>query len=57
MVQDALAGCQIADFLDCDSEAKYRTADGNCNNLENPDWGQAGSAQIRLVSSAYGIVK
>jgi len=33
---------------------KYRTADGSCNNAQNPDWGQANSAFIRLLPPEYG---
>ena len=32
----------------------YRTADGSCNNVASPGWGQAGQAQVRIVASAYG---
>ena len=31
----------------------YRTIDGKCNNLHNPDWGKAGTPFIRLVQADY----
>ena len=33
---------------------EYRSADGSCNNKDNPAWGQAGQAQSRIVDPAYG---
>ena len=33
---DGLKACQN---IKCDSEAKYRTIEGCCNNLKNPDLG------------------
>lgn len=32
----------------CPQSARYRTFSGYCNNLRNPSWGQAGTAQRRL---------
>ncbi|XP_071142120.1 chorion peroxidase-like [Mytilus edulis] len=37
----------------CPQSARYRTFSGYCNNLRNPSWGQAGTAQRRL-SDRYG---
>ena len=42
-------------IVSCDAGAKYRTANGSCNNLENPTWGMANIAQARVVEAAYGI--
>ncbi|CAC5363385.1 PXDN [Mytilus coruscus] len=43
------ARCQIHIATDCPKNSRYRTFDGHCNNLENPTWGQAGTAQRRLT--------
>ena len=32
----------------------FRTADGSCNNLNNPTWGMAGALQKRYLPAAYG---
>ena len=33
----------------------FRSADGSCNNIKNPRWGMAGTAEIRdLEMVAYG---
>ncbi|TRY69075.1 hypothetical protein TCAL_13287 [Tigriopus californicus] len=37
----------------CDSNARYRTFDGRCNNLANPDWGSAGEPLRRFLPNAY----
>uniref|UniRef100_A0A1B6LPE8 Peroxidase n=1 Tax=Graphocephala atropunctata TaxID=36148 RepID=A0A1B6LPE8_9HEMI len=37
----------------CDPEAKYRTIDGSCSNLEHPSWGQAGTPFTRLLPAHY----
>jgi hypothetical protein len=39
---------------ECDPDAKYRSADGSCNNLNNPEWGMAGRSQERLLPNKYG---
>ncbi|CAG2246794.1 PXDN [Mytilus edulis] len=33
----------------CPKNLRYRSVDGSCNNLRHPTWGQAGTAQRRLV--------
>ena len=35
------------------ANAKYRTIDGSCNNLEHLQWGQASTAFQRLLPSDY----
>lgn len=35
------------------AESKYRTADGSCNNLRHPQWGQSNTAMERLAPTAY----
>ena len=37
----------------CDPMARYRTADGSCNNLLNPLWGAHDTPQPRLLEPAY----
>ncbi|RUS72077.1 hypothetical protein EGW08_020159 [Elysia chlorotica] len=37
----------------CDPTEKFRRPDGRCNNLDNPDWGAAGSIMPRFQPSAY----
>ncbi|GIY55989.1 chorion peroxidase [Caerostris darwini] len=37
----------------CDPYAKYRTADGTCNNLMNPSWGASGVCFRRLLPPSY----
>ena len=37
----------------CDPNEKYRSADGSCNNIDNPGWGMAFTSQDRLLASAY----
>ncbi|XP_063844981.1 chorion peroxidase-like isoform X3 [Scylla paramamosain] len=37
----------------CDPFAPYRTADGTCNNLNNPLWGSARIPFVRYLSPAY----
>ncbi|CAL4113680.1 unnamed protein product [Meganyctiphanes norvegica] len=33
--------------------SKYRTADGSCNNIRNPDWGMSQTALRRLLPPKY----
>ena len=37
----------------CDPDAEFRTIDGSCNNLEEPNWGQVGTPYQRLVNADY----
>ncbi|XP_061164025.1 peroxidase-like protein [Saccostrea echinata] len=39
--------------LSCNSEYKYRSADGSCNNLNHPDWGRSYTAQRRFLTPKY----
>lgn len=42
------------DNIRCNVNARFRTADGRCNNLKNPARGSAGDQFLRLVPNAYG---
>lgn len=37
----------------CDISARFRTIDGGCNNLEFPVWGQAHTANTRIIQANY----
>ncbi|CAL8090344.1 unnamed protein product [Orchesella dallaii] len=37
----------------CDTNARYRTIDGTCNNLQNPYWGASYTVFDRLVPAVY----
>ncbi|XP_076294511.1 peroxidase isoform X2 [Lasioglossum baleicum] len=39
--------------VDCNSEDKYRSIDGSCNNIENPTWGSAMTAYNRILFPQY----
>ncbi|XP_075526088.1 salivary peroxidase/catechol oxidase-like isoform X7 [Dermacentor variabilis] len=54
----SLSGTALADAcpqpnLACNTNKRYREADGSCNNLQHPGWGRAGSCMTRLLSPAY----
>ncbi|XP_071090965.1 salivary peroxidase/catechol oxidase-like [Haliotis cracherodii] len=37
----------------CDNSSIYRTADGSCNNLNNPTWGMSNTPQRRYLIPQY----
>ncbi|XP_045177442.2 peroxidasin homolog pxn-2-like [Mercenaria mercenaria] len=37
----------------CNFTSIYRTADGSCNNKDNPEWGMAGRPHSRVVKNDY----
>lgn len=39
--------------IDCDTENKYRSIDGTCNNVGNPTWGSAMTAYNRILFPQY----
>ncbi|KAM7295326.1 peroxidase [Ixodes scapularis] len=39
--------------ISCDATYPYRTADGSCNNLANPDWGSTDSCMRRILPADY----
>jgi len=41
----------------CKCSDPWRTADGSCNNLNNPTWGKANRAHKRLLPPHYGDSK
>merc|ERR1712142_1045307 len=43
----------INDKITCQTDDKYRTSDGSCNNLLHPTFGAAGIAMRRFVPPAY----
>ncbi|CAB3381413.1 Hypothetical predicted protein [Cloeon dipterum] len=40
--------------ISCDARAKYRAADGSCNNLIDGRWGRRGVALQRILPPKYG---
>ena len=34
----------------CDASSKFRTINGNCNNLEQPNWGESGQPFPREIA-------
>uniref|UniRef100_A0A8D9BYI8 Chorion peroxidase n=1 Tax=Cacopsylla melanoneura TaxID=428564 RepID=A0A8D9BYI8_9HEMI len=51
--QNVADQCFKSTPFSCDPNAKYRTMDGSCNNLQKPWWGAAGTPYIRLLKAAY----
>ena len=39
--------------VSCDNAYYYRSADGTCNNLDNPSWGAADQTYQRLLDPVY----
>ena len=53
-LQEQTTGCPVLPTCTSPTINRYRTADGSCNNVDNPGWGQAGRPQARLKHAAYG---
>lgn len=53
--RDSGSICQDADenLSPCDHTSKYRTYNGWCNNLNNPQYGKSTVPQIRFLSAKY----
>lgn len=45
--------CKRRREADCDPKSRFRSGDGQCNNLVNPHWGQAHTCMTRLMPPAY----
>ncbi|KAK3577820.1 hypothetical protein CHS0354_028875 [Potamilus streckersoni] len=45
--------CPLPTTYSCDPLSPYRTVDGSCNNLNNPEWGKSNMAQKRVIGPAY----
>jgi len=53
-ISDVPGGNTTMKPKDCSQEAhQYRTIDGSCNNLDNPDWGRSFTEPKRLLQSEY----
>ncbi|KAK8752094.1 hypothetical protein OTU49_012001 [Cherax quadricarinatus] len=52
-----VSGTSLASFCPrdptCTPNAKYRTADGSCNNLANPSWGKSNTPNQRILPPTY----
>lgn len=44
---------KCAPIVTCDPDAKYRTYNGSCNNLQNPNWGAALTPFYRLMNAEF----
>jgi len=44
---------KIAPIVKCDPNAKYRSANGSCNNLDIPTWGAAKTPMLRMLDPNY----
>ncbi|XP_069110176.1 peroxidase-like protein [Argopecten irradians] len=45
--------CPFAPITICNHYDRYRTADGSCNNLQNPEWGKSNTNQLRFLPPEY----
>ncbi|XP_063974115.1 peroxidase-like isoform X2 [Diachasmimorpha longicaudata] len=45
--------CAAKQIVPCRANARYRSIDGSCNNLENPRWGSALTAYSRILFPSY----
>merc|ERR1719499_418473 len=52
-IKETLIGDKCPSGGPCDAYSPYRSADGECNNLENPLWGSANSAFQRTLLPNY----
>ena len=48
-----LQACPFTDPPTCDTESKYRTVEGECNNLKKPFYGKSFTPLARVLDSAY----
>ena len=47
------AECPWKEEPTCNPDEEFRTFDGSCNNLENPNWGRVGTQYQRMVPAEY----
>ncbi|XP_064485393.1 peroxidase-like [Ornithodoros turicata] len=45
--------CKKLYRAECDPHHAYRSFDGSCNNMEQPNWGRARTCMKRIMSPAY----
>ncbi|CAH1100327.1 unnamed protein product [Psylliodes chrysocephalus] len=45
--------CGLENII-CKNNSKYRSIDGSCNNLQNPNWGTKYSLYDRILNPKYG---
>ena len=45
--------CPFTDPPECDTELKYRTIEGECNNLKKPFFGKSFTPLARVLDSAF----
>ncbi|XP_067680260.1 peroxidase-like [Haliotis asinina] len=53
-VEKEVLSAKCGSNLTCTKTDKYRTADGSCNNIRHPDWGQSFIPMRRFLPSQYG---
>ena len=51
--QSDLLACPFTDPPECDTELKYRTIEGECNNLKKPFYGKSFTPLARVLDSAF----
>lgn len=44
---------KCAPIVKCNPNAKYRSANGSCNNLEIPTWGASKTPMLRMIDANY----
>ena len=52
-IMDVLGRAAVTSTKHCDDTVPYRSIDGTCNNIGNPEQGSAGTPLLRVVDNAY----
>ncbi|XP_071797146.1 lactoperoxidase-like [Asterias amurensis] len=52
-IMDVLGRAAVTSTKHCDDTVPYRSIDGTCNNIDNPEQGSAGTPLLRVVDNAY----